>query len=160
MSEHQEEDWGAVGPGWHHGPGAALRGRYEECVYTTPKLEFENASAMLQLHINTVHPVAQPQAPTVPAHGQTERVKRPIRSFTGQTLEPDEFEHFRYQFVLNKDRLGGAQDGRCSSASALLWTCPGLSSAATVMGCRTSPRNSYCWPSPRVALQSRLSKPE
>ena len=66
------------------------------------------------LHIKTVHPAAQPQPPTQPAHGQrpqAERVKRPILSFTGQTLEQEEFDHFRYQFELYKDRLGGAQDG-------------------------------------------------
>ena len=123
----------------------------------------ECVSATLQFHINTVHLAAQPQPLTAPSHGQhpqAERVKRPILSFTGQTLEQEEFDHFRYQFELYKDRLGGAQDGRCYSVNALLWTCAGLSSAATVTGFRTSPRNSYCCPSPHVALQSRLSKPE
>ena len=88
----------------------------QECGYKTHMLEFENASAMLQLHIKTVHPAAQPQPPTPrpPTHGQrpqAERVKRPLLSFTGQTLEQEEFDHFRYQFELYKDRLGGAQDG-------------------------------------------------
>ena len=74
----------------------------------------ECVSATLQFHINTVHLAAQPQPLTAPSHGQrpqAERVKRPILSFTGQTLEQEEFDHFRYQFELYKDRLGGAQDG-------------------------------------------------
>ena len=69
----------------------------------------ECVSATLQLHINTVHPAAQPQPLTAPSHGQrpqAERVKRPILSFTGQTLEQEEFDHFWYQFELYKDSNG------------------------------------------------------
>ena len=98
------------------------------CGYKTPKLEFENASAMLQLHIQTVHPAAQlPTPPTQGQRPQAERVKRPLLSFTGQTLEQEEFDHFRYQFELYKDRLGGAQDG-----ALLLRECLAMDDSRTI----------------------------
>ena len=61
----------------------------QECPYKTPKLEFDNGTAMLQLYINTVHPAVQPQPLTTPPfghHPQAEHVKRPVLSFSGQTL--------------------------------------------------------------------------
>jgi len=137
----------------------------QECVYKTPKLEFENASAMLQLHIKTVHPAAQPQPPTPPTHRQRPqavRVKRTILSFTGQTLEQEEFDHFRYQFELYKDRLGGAQDG-----ALLLRECLAMDVSRTIFSSHGNGMQnlseeqlllaiSTCC----VVLQSRHSKPE
>ena len=137
----------------------------QECVYKTPKLEFENASAMLQLHIKTVHPAAQPQPPTPPTHRQRPqavRVKRTILSFTGQTLEQEEFDHFRYQFELYKDRLGGAQDG-----ALLLRECLAMDISRTIFRSHGNKMQnlseeqlllaiSTCC----VVLQSRHSKPE
>ena len=43
-------------------------------------------------------------------HPQAERVKRPSLTFSGSTLEQEDFEHFKHLFSLYKERLGGNQD--------------------------------------------------
>ena len=69
------------------------------------------AERMLDRHINLDHNQAQPTMATSPhATPQAERVKRPSLTFTGQSLEQEDFEHFQYQFDIYKSRLGGNQD--------------------------------------------------
>ena len=69
------------------------------------------AERMLDRHINLDHSQAQPNVATLPvASPQAERVKRPSLTFTGQSLEQEDFEHFQYQFDIYKSRLGGNQD--------------------------------------------------
>ena len=144
---YQQEDWGTVGPRWHHGSIIALRGP------SGVRLQDAQAGVSERLrHIPAPHHNCPPISTTststpnpMPAHGQrpqAERVKRSILSFTGQTLEQEEFDHFRPGTSLSCTRIGWSElrMGRCYSASALLWTCQGLSSAATAT------RNSSCWP--------------
>ena len=82
----------------------------EDCGYQTQEVEQDLALQLLTLHVKTQHTqaaVAEGRQHTA----QAERVKRPVLTFTGATLEQEEFDHFLYQFELYKDRLGEGQDG-------------------------------------------------
>ena len=75
------------------------------CTFQTQEVENELAIQLLTLHVNTQHAGGDKQ------NAQAERVKRPILTFTGTSLEQEEYDHFLYQFELYKDRLGGSQNG-------------------------------------------------
>ena len=75
------------------------------CTFQTQEVENELAIQLLTLHVSTQHAGGEKQ------NAQAERVKRPILTFTGTSLEQEEYEHFLYQFELYKDRLGGNQNG-------------------------------------------------
>ena len=82
----------------------------EDCGYQTQEVEQDLALQLLTLHVKTQHTqaaVAEGRQHTA----QAERVKRPVLTFTGATLEQEEYDHFLYQFELYKDRLGEGQDG-------------------------------------------------
>jgi hypothetical protein len=73
-----------------------------ECPYKTQKLEFADAKVMMEMHTSTSHQAA----PVREGRPQAERVKRPILTFTGQSITQDDFEHFLYLFNQYKGRLG------------------------------------------------------
>ena len=81
-----------------------------DCEFQTQEVEQDLAVQLLTLHVNTRHTQAVASGGRQHAT-QAERVKRPALTFTGTTLEQEEYEHFLYQFELYKDRLGGGQDG-------------------------------------------------
>ena len=72
-----------------------------DCDWVSEEAEQEMAKFFLEAHIKIKHlpvqPLHQPVAATLPRnHPQSERVKRPILTFTGQTLEQEDYEHFQY----------------------------------------------------------------
>ena len=81
------------------------------CEFKTQEVEKDLALQLLTLHMSTHHQHTQAGTAGGRQHApQAERVKRPVLSFTGSTLEQEEYEHFLYQFEIYKDRLGGGQD--------------------------------------------------
>ena len=84
-----------------------------DCVWETEE-ELELAKFLLDKHIQVEHTPVPPQTTmaTLPqvTHPQAERVKRPSLTFSGSTLEQEDFEHFKHLFSLYKERLGGNQD--------------------------------------------------
>ena len=82
----------------------------DSCSFQTQEVEHELAIQLLTLHVNTQHVQATGTEDNRQS-AQAERVKRPILTFTGTTLEQEEYDHFLYQFELYKDRLGGTQNG-------------------------------------------------
>ena len=82
-----------------------------DCEFKTQEVEQDLALQLLDRHMNSKHQHIQPVAAGGRQHApQAERVKRPVLSFTGSTLEQEEYDHFLYQFEIYKDRLGGDQD--------------------------------------------------
>ena len=82
-----------------------------DCAWVSQSMEYDQAVQMLQIHIKLEHTTVQPEMATSPhASPQAEHVKRPSLTFTGRSLEQEDFEHFQYQFDIYKSRLGGNQD--------------------------------------------------
>ena len=84
----------------------------EGCEFKTQEVEQNLALQLLDRHMSSKH---QQQNQAVASGGrqhtpQAECVKRPVLTFTGSTLEQEEYDHFLYKFELYKDRLGGDQD--------------------------------------------------
>ena len=83
-----------------------------DCSYATESVAETLADMLelLRLHTMACHTPTTPVS-TPTRQAQAERVKRPILSLSGKTLDPEEYEHFVYTFRQFKDRLGGDQDG-------------------------------------------------
>ena len=86
---------------------------HASCTFVSEEGTLSEKLQHLSLHVQTAHPQPSPRHDTGGhggVHPQAERVKRPVLNFTGQTLEQEDFEHFRYLFGLYKDRLGPSQN--------------------------------------------------
>ena len=67
----------------------------EDCGYQTQEVEQDLALQLLTLHVNTQY--AQAATAEGRQHtAQAERIKRPVLTFTGTTLEQEDYEHFFY----------------------------------------------------------------
>ena len=71
-----------------------------DCGYVTEEVavNFADMLELLRLHTAACHPSSNPTG-TPGRKSQAERVKRPILTLTGKTVEQEEFEHFMYVYV-------------------------------------------------------------
>ena len=100
-------------------PGCT-HGTEGEPFQTPAELKPDNAVTLLKMHYDSHHSTAGQQGGGG-AHRegrvQGERVKRPSLGLRGQSIEEEEFEHFKYLYEQYKERLGIPGD------SALLREC-------------------------------------
>ena len=113
-------DMACVVPGCDMGNGAP---------YKTEMVEAGIAWNMLQLHINHAHTAVEQADPAArEARPQAERVKRPILTLSSQSINQEDYNHFKYLYSQYKTRLGDTTEIPAVSASAWLTTCPRCSS--------------------------------
>jgi len=77
----------------------------EGVPYKTEKVDTAIAWAMLQTH----NVVAQ-AGPAREVRPQAERVKRPALTLSGQSIDQEDYDHFKYQYSQYKARLGDNTD--------------------------------------------------
>ena len=78
--------------------------------YKTEKVEAAIAWAMLQTHIAHAHNVVEQAGPAREVRPQAERVKRPALTLSGQSIDQEDYDHFKYQYSQYKARLGDNAD--------------------------------------------------
>ena len=78
--------------------------------YKTPEMAASEAVQVLKFHTDTNHPLGGQGGQAREARPQAERVKRPSLTLSGQSIDQEDFDHFKYQYVQYKDRLGDNTD--------------------------------------------------
>jgi hypothetical protein len=90
--------------------------------FKTPYIPSGDDLEVLKMHREDCHPslvaaaVQGGQAREV--RPQAERVKRPTLNLSGQSIDHEEYNHFHYQFVQYKERLGDDKTTPPASLSA------------------------------------------
>ena len=78
--------------------------------YKTPEMAASEAVQVLKFHTDTNHPPGGQGGQAREARPQAERVKRPSLTLSGQSIDQEDFDHFKYQYVQYKNRLGDNTD--------------------------------------------------
>ena len=78
--------------------------------YKTEKVDAAIAWVIMQAHLTQAHPVVAAAGPAREARPQAERVKRPALTLSGQSIDQEDYDHFRYLFSQYKARLGDNVD--------------------------------------------------
>ena len=75
--------------------------------YKTEKVSVAMAWNMLQVHIAHAHTAVSQVQEVRP---QAERVKRPMLTLSGQSINQEDYDHFKYLYGQYKSRLGDTSD--------------------------------------------------
>ena len=90
--------------------------------FKTPEMPSGDDIEVLKMHREDCHPPAEAAAvqggQAREVRPQAERVKRPTLTLSGQSINHEEYDHFHYQFVQYKERLGDDTDNPPASSSA------------------------------------------
>ena len=78
--------------------------------YKTEKVDVAMAWNMLQVHIAHAHKAEVHASQVQEVRPQAERVKRPMLTLSGQSINQEDYDHFKYLYGQYKSRLGDTTD--------------------------------------------------
>ena len=78
--------------------------------YKTEKVSVAMAWNMLQVHIAHAHKAEVHASQVQEVRPQAERVKRPMLTLSGQSINQEDYDHFKYLYGQYKSRLGDTSD--------------------------------------------------
>jgi uncharacterized membrane-anchored protein YhcB (DUF1043 family) len=82
----------------------------EGVPYKTEKVTEGTAVMLLQMHNAIGHQAAAQAGQAREVRPQAERLKRPTLTLSGQSIDQEDYDHFKYQFNQYKERLGDNVD--------------------------------------------------